>query len=336
MRPPLKAFLFILTALITSAALYPGILHAKITLRAAQVLADTHPSHVALVRFQELLNERSKGEIQVEIADSKILGGERELIEAIQMGEVEIIVIGTAPLYGFTSDYLVFDLPYVFPDAGTARAVLDSPFGQTHLDRAMQVGLKGLTYYENGLRHISSTKKPIRLPGDLQGMRFRTMESRIHLETFRALGANPVPLSYSDLYARLKGGDLDAEENPMSVFVTGKLYEVQKYYTLTGHFYMPSPMFISISVWNKLDTADQELILQTARETAVYQRQLSDIFNSPTAIENLERSITVIQDVDKDAWKAAVAPVRKIFEAEVGQDTLAGLEKAIQDVEANK
>jgi tripartite ATP-independent transporter DctP family solute receptor len=332
--PKTPAVLGFVLALGLWAALPPtggALAEQRVTIRAAQVLADTHPSHQALLRMADILSERSGGELGLDILDGNALGGERDLIESIQMGEADLIVIGTAPLYGFTSDFLVFDLPYLFPDLSTARAVMDSPFARNRLDNAIHAGLKGLGYYENGLRHISSSKTPVLLPGDLKGMRIRTMESRIHLETFRALGASPVPLSYSDLYDRLKNGSIEAEENPVSVFVTGKFYEVQDYYSLTGHFYMPSPMFVSNSLWNKLDRRDQELLLEAARESARYQRELSDAFYTKEALDELSERITLFRDIDRGPWRKAVAPVRKIFEAEVGAQTLKELDRAIAE-----
>ncbi|MDR2198240.1 MAG: DctP family TRAP transporter solute-binding subunit [Deltaproteobacteria bacterium] len=329
-RPPLLALALALLAPLAQLALFPPApAEAGVTLRASQVLPADHPSQLALIRLGELLKEGSQGEMELSIVDSREFGGERELIEASQMGELDLIVTGTAALYGFTSDFLVFDLPYVFPDLRTAREVTDSPFGLNVLDKALVMGLKGLAYYENGMRNVSANI-PARLPEDLKGLPFRTMESRIHLETFRALGANAVPLSFSELYDHLKKGLLEGEENPVSIFMTGKLYETQKYYSLTGHFYTTSPVFINLSVWNKLDQGQKDLILKCARESALYQRELLDEFDSPAAMDALREKVTVISDIDRGIWKRAVSGVREKFEAEVGEETLSLFDEALK------
>jgi tripartite ATP-independent transporter DctP family solute receptor len=311
--------------------LFPAALCAKVTLRAAQVLAETHPTNIALERLRANALEKSGGELEIVVTDSKSFGGERELIEAMQMGDLELIVIATAALYGFASDFLVFDLPYAFPDQATARRVLDSPFGQERLDDASQAGLKGLAYYENGLRHVSASNKEIRAPSDLAGLRIRTMESRIHVDAFRELGASPVPLSYGELYGNLKSGRLDAEENPIPVFVTGKLYEVQRFYTMTGHFYMPAPVFVSLSAWGRLSPELQNILTEAAKESALYQRALCDGFETEAAMGDLAKKVSLLRFVDREPWKAAFAPVRKRYGAEVGEQTLSQLDRAIEE-----
>ena len=244
----------------------------EIVLKAGQILGSGHPVETALRRFGDLLKERSGGSLTLEIIESSAFDSERDLIEALQMGGLDLIVITTSPLYGFTNDFIKYDLPYVFPDAETARAVLDGPVGERSLKSSVQAGLVGLAYYENGLRHISSSRDPVRLPEDVKGLRIRTMESRVHMATFRALGATPVPLGYNDLLKHIRADLIDLQENPVSVMYSGKIYEVQKYYSFTGHFYLPAPVFVSYGAWRKLRPLERRLLAEAARETAAYQR----------------------------------------------------------------
>jgi tripartite ATP-independent transporter DctP family solute receptor len=300
-------------------------IHAKAALKASQTLSATHPCNLGLLKLKELVEARSKGGITIEVLDGAPFEGSRGLVEHLQMGDLDIVVVGTASLYSLTSDFMIFDLPFAIPDVVAGRAVTDSRFGQERLDNVLWAGLKGLAYYENGLRHISNSKRPVRAPSDLQGLRMRTMESRIHVETFRTFGAIPVPLAYTDLYSRLKHGSLDAEENPTSVFLTGRLYEAQKFFSLTGHFYLPSPMFISAGVWSRLSPEDQGIIQDAARESAEYQRGLSDAYMEPGALDGVASQVEVISDVDKGIWRHASAQIRRRFAPEVG-------EKALHDI----
>jgi tripartite ATP-independent transporter DctP family solute receptor len=307
-----------------------------IALRAAQILPANHPSQLALIRMGELLKEKSKGEIVLELVDNSGFEGERDLIEAIQMGELELIVIATPPLYGFTTDFLLFDLPYIFPDVKTARTVLDGPIGKRSLKNTMHVGLMGLTYYENGLSHISSDTKPILLPEDLKGMRIRTMESRIQMVTFRSLGATAVPLAYHDLIRYLKKDSIDLQENSVQVMYTSEIYKIQKYYTFTGHFYKPSPMFISYAVWSRLSEEHRAIILEAAEESSVYQKELCDEMNSPSTLAELEKYMILFQHPDLEAWKKALEPVHKEFLPEIGANSLKELSEEVRRIQASR
>jgi tripartite ATP-independent transporter DctP family solute receptor len=258
------------------------------------------------------------------------------LIEAIQMGELDLIVITTPPLYGFTTDFLMFDLPYVFPNQDVAREILDGPIGERSLKNSIHVGLMGLAYYENGLRHIGSTRKPIYLPEDVSGLKMRTMESRIHLDTFAALGAIPTPLGYNDLLKSLKTNLIDLQENPVTVMLTGKIYEFQKYYTFTGHFYSPSPMFISFGIWNKLPPKLRKILEEAAKETAAYQRELCDEMSGPAALDEFRKYMTLIEVPDLSPWKEATSVVYDKFLPEIGKERLGELQKEILKLEAQK
>ncbi|MDR1041742.1 MAG: DctP family TRAP transporter solute-binding subunit [Deltaproteobacteria bacterium] len=306
---------------------------AKLTLRAAQVLLPGHPIAKGLEYMGFLLEERSGGELSLDIRESTQIKGERDLIEDVQMGELDLIVITTGPLYGFSNDFLVFDLPYAFPDALTARRVLDGPFGEKSLQNALQVGLVGLTYFENGLRHVTTTRKPVSRPEDLKGLKIRTMESRIHMEVFRTLGATPVPLAFGDLYARLKDGAVDGQENPISVIVTTSIFEVQRDLTLTGHFYMPAPVFVSAGVWNKLSDRQRDLLRTAARDAMHYHRAVADRFMGPEQLRFLGKSMDVNESPDLALWReAVVGPVRERFRAEIGPQVIEELDREIERV----
>jgi tripartite ATP-independent transporter DctP family solute receptor len=308
----------------------------EIVLKAAQILDKGHPMETALISFGELLKERSDGTLILKIMNSSDYHSERDLIEAIQMGELDLIIITTAPLYGFTTDFLKFDLPYVFPDKDIAREILDGPIGEKSLKNSVHVGLMGLAYYENGLRHISSSNKPINLPEDISGLKIRTMESRIHMSTFRAMGAIPVPLGYNDLLRYINTNLIDLQENPITVIRSGKIYEVQKYLTFTGHFYLPAPMFISYGVWNKL-TPEERIILETvAKETAVLQRKISDEMSGPETLEEFKKHMTLIEVPDITPWKEATSRVHEEFLAEIGEDDLKELNLEISKLLALK
>jgi tripartite ATP-independent transporter DctP family solute receptor len=303
-----------------------------LTIRAAQVLHPGHPIARGLEYMAMLVRERSGGRLLLEILPPSQFTGERELIERVQMGDLDLIVITTAPLYGFTNDFMALDLPYVFDSPQTARKVLDGPFGEKTLQSALGVGLVGLAYYENGLRHISTSDRAVAVPGDLKGLKIRTLESRIHMEVFRTLGATPVPLAFGDLYQTLKSGNVDGEENPLSVIMTSRFYEVQKNLALTGHFYLPSPMFIAAGVWNKLPESHRELLRSASRDAMHYHRAVADGFSGPETLEFLKSRMKVEERPDLALWKSALAPVRDRFKAEIGEEALAELDREIARV----
>jgi TRAP-type C4-dicarboxylate transport system substrate-binding protein len=190
----------------------------------------------------------------------------------------------------------------------------------------------GLTYYENGMRYITSSSKPIHVPDDLKDLRIRTMESRIHMVTFRTLGATPVPLAYNDLLTNLKSGNIDTQENPITNIYTGEIYKYQKYLTYTEHFYQPAPMFISYAIWSKLTQEQRAIILEAAEESSVYQRKLCDEMVEPATAE-FKKYMELIEP-DKSIWKKATEPVRAEFLVEVGPDYLEELETEIARLQA--
>ena len=200
-----------------------------------------HPYHLGLLRFKELIEAKSGGRIAVDVFHSSQLGSERDLIEGLQLGTVQMTLISTAPLSGFTSDFLVFDLPFIFSSVKAARDCVDSEIGQKMLDQLASQGITGLCFFENGFRSITNSRRPIQTPADLDGIKIRTMENPIHMATFRTMKADPTPMAFGELFTALQQKTIDAQENPLAIVDTSKFYEVQDYLSLTEHFYSPAP-----------------------------------------------------------------------------------------------
>jgi tripartite ATP-independent transporter DctP family solute receptor len=265
-----------------------------------------------MLRFKKLIEARSGGRIAVDVFHSSQLGNERDLIGGLQFGTVQMTVISTAPLSGFTSDFLVFDLPFIFSDAKAARECVDGEIGQSMLDRLSYLNIKGLCFFENGFRSVTNSARPIRTPADLEGLRIRTMENPIHMETFRAMKAEPAPMPFGDLFTALRQKSVTAQENPLAIVETSKLYEVQSYLSLTEHFYSPAPVLVSMEFFNSLPADLQTAVEECLLESRAYQRELLDRMNADL-LETLSEQGMTINVVDKDSFFDAVQPVYDMF-----------------------
>ncbi len=309
----------LLTAVMLFAFASPAL--AEVVLKAGHVLAPVHPYHIGMEKFAELVAAKTNGEVKVEVFHSSQLGNERELVEALQMGTTDVCLISTAPMAGFSKDFLVYDLPYLFTSPEQAYAILDGPIGQATLKGIEKVDLIGLGFWENGFRNITNSKLEIKTPEDLKGLKIRTMENKIHMATFRALGADPTPIASGEVFTALQQQTVDGQENPLTGIFTSKYYEVQKYLSLTEHFYSPAPLLIGLEAWNKLSPEQQTAVQAAADEAKAFQRDLNQKEVAQAQKELAAKGMTVTT-VDKAVWKAAMAPIYKEFEAEIGADRL--------------
>ncbi|WP_422443630.1 TRAP transporter substrate-binding protein [Thermoanaerobacterium sp. DL9XJH110] len=288
----------------------------QISIRVGHVLAPTHPYQLGLEKFAELVSQKTNGKVKVEVFHSSQLGNERDMVEGLQLGTLEMTLVSTAPLSSFTKKFFVFDLPFIFKDTASARAVVDGPVGTQLLDSLKDQGIIGLTYFENGFRHVTNNKKPIEKPEDLKGMKIRTMENPVHMATFKVLGADPTPMAFGELFTALQQGTIDGQENPLPIIETSKFYEVQKYLSLTGHFYAPAPLLISRSFFESLSPDVQNAIKEAAVEAGDYERKLLDDMNAKLENE-LQQKGMKINKPDKEAFVNAVQPVYKQFEGDI-------------------
>ena len=193
---------------------------AEYSMIAGTTTPDAHPYNLGLVKMGELINEKTNGAVKLDVFGNSQLGGERDLIEGLQLGSVQVTCVSTAPLSGFTDMFLVFDLPFIFETTEQARAVMDSEVGEQILHSVDEQGLVGLAWFENGFRNVTNNVKPVTVPDDLKGIKIRTMENPIHMAAFKVMGADPTPMAMGDVFTALQQGTIDAEENPVPIVET--------------------------------------------------------------------------------------------------------------------
>lgn len=317
-RPRGIAVLAVLGAVLGVLASGADIRAAEFDLVEAHTTTQDHPYTLGMVRFAQLVRERTGGRVGIQIHHSRQLGDERQVVEGLQLGTVHLTVTSTGPLGGFVPEMNVLDLPFLFRDAAHAHTVLDGGIGRGLLDKFEAVGIKGLAFWENGFRHVTTGKTPVERPTDLKGLKIRVMENRVHQAAFRQLGADATPMAWGEVFTSLQQGLLDAQENPIPIVSTFKLYEVQKYLSLTGHVYSPAPVLMSKRTWDRMPPGVQKILLDSAVEVAKVQRQLNRGQEEKQLGELRAKGMTVIAQPDRAAFREAMKPVFEEFQGQFG------------------
>lgn len=300
-----------------------------VSLRLAHVVNEQDGFHIAAVKFQELVAERTDGKVSVQIFPNASLGDERTLLEGMQIGTVDMGVITNGPVANFVEPMAVFELPFLFASPEQAYEVLDGPIGQDLLDSLSSVNLKGLAYAERGFRNLTNSSRPVNSPADLQGLRIRVMENPVYIDTFRELGANSVPMAWTEALTAMQQGTIDGQENPVNVIHSFKLNETQSHMSLTRHTYAPAIFVMGMRSWNQLPAEAQEILVQAAREAAAHERQV----NADMEAEQLDAlraaGMTIVEQPDIAAFQAAIAPVYEKYGAQFGE-YLERIQQALQ------
>ncbi len=291
----------------------------ELTLRAADNQPDDYPTVLGLKAMAEYLSENSDGRIEMEVFSGGQLGDERSTIEQAQLGVIDIVRTSTSPVGEFYAPMGVFSLPYLFRDQAHFENVLQGEVGQELLKGLTQSDLLGLAYYDSGSRNFYTTEKPIRSVADLAGLRIRTQESQVVLDMMEALGADPVPLPFAEVYSSLQTGVIDGAENNFPSYGPDGVrhFEVAPYFTLDGHARVPEVVMISTTTWNRLSPEDQTLLREAAQVGAEVE------FAAWAELEETSRQAVIeagseIIEVDVAEFQAAVAPVIEKYAAEYG------------------
>ncbi|KZE39119.1 C4-dicarboxylate ABC transporter substrate-binding protein [Bhargavaea cecembensis] len=293
------------------------------TIRIAHLVSEEQSSHIAAEKFKERLEEESDGRLKVEIyPNGQLYPSDREAIEAVQLGNVEMTIPALAPMASFNDKFLVFDLPFLFEDHESAYAALDGELGQELLKELEADKLKGLAFGENGFRHISNNEGPVESPEDLAGQKFRTLENPLHTDTFKSFGTNASPFAFGELYTALQQKTYDAMEAPISLYYTNKFYEVQDYLTMSGHVYAATLLLMNNDFYNGLPEDLQELLMEKAIEFRDEQRELAQK-QDKEFLEKLKESGMQVNELSaeqKKAFREAAQPVYDKYVPQIGED----------------
>jgi TRAP-type transport system periplasmic protein len=292
--------------------------------------ATTKESHygVGSTVFCDEIEKGTQGRYKCQQFPSSALGGEREQIEAVQLGTQDLTNTSTGPVGNFVPEVKIVDIPFLFRDYDHARKVMDGPIGQDILSKFPSKGLIALAWTENGFRHMTNSKRDIVKPADAAGLKMRTMENKVHMDGYRTFGILPTPMAFPELFGALQQGTVDGQENPIPVILASKFSQVQKHLSLTGHVYSPALLLLSPKVWNKLNDADKKVFTEAARKAGAAQRKkVNDDENS--GIAQLEKDgMKVTKTVDGNAFRDALKPAYANYAKEFGADNI----KKIQDV----
>lgn len=223
--------------------------------------------------FAEQVEKASGGKMKIRAIGAAALGSDVQMQQALVGGAQEMMVGSTATLVGISKEMALWDTPFLVSNVKEADALLDGPIGQKVMDKLQDKGLVGLSYWENGFRNLTNSKRPVSKLEDLGGVKLRVMQNNVYLDSFKLLGANAIPLPFSELFTALETGTVDGQENPFNTILSSKFYEVQKYLSITNHVYSPWIVLVSKKWWDGLNKAEQKVLLDAARASRDFERK---------------------------------------------------------------
>jgi C4-dicarboxylate-binding protein DctP len=323
----LKHWVVVLGAFASAASAWA----APIVIKFSHVVATDTPKGKAAEYFKKLAEERTKGQVQVLVYANSQLYKDKEELDALQMGAVQLL----APTFSKfgplgAKEFEAFDLPYLFDDMETARKVTQGPVGKAMLAHLSDKGIEGLAFWDNAFKQMTANK-PLRKPEDFRGLKIRIQSSKVMDAQFRALGANPQVLAFSEVYQALQTGVVDGQDNPYSNIETQKFYEVQKYLSVTDHGYHAYVLIANKKFWDGLPANIRPIMDGVVKDTTAYfnkiaQQEEADSLAKIKAAGKIQ--IVVLTKEEKRALKKAMIGVYKQVEPRVGKETLESIFKA--------
>jgi tripartite ATP-independent transporter DctP family solute receptor len=295
---------------------------AQTTLKMNISVSQNSHYGVAVDAFAREVEKRTNGRYKVQNFYSGALGAERESIEALQVGTLDLTMTSTGPVPNFVPDVAILDIPFLFKDYAQARATLDGPIGQEMLKKFPPKGIVALAWGENGFRHMTNNKHPVVTPDDLKGLKMRTMENPVHMQAYKAFGIIPTPMAFTEVFTALQQGTVDGQENPLSVISAAKFEQVQKYMTLTGHVYSPALILMSKAQYDKLSAADKQAFLDAAKEAVKANRARIDDDERKSVADLRSKGMTIVENVDKAKFQAVLGPTFTEFGKKFGQENI--------------
>jgi tripartite ATP-independent transporter DctP family solute receptor len=318
--------------LVTAAATFTGVAHAKpdVTLKLAHVQPETHAFHKGSVKFAETLKEVSGGKMEVQIFPNGVMGNERDLLEALQIGSLDLVTVTSALTSKFSTNYQVFSLPFLFDSYQDAFRVMDDPEIRGSLgEKLIGKGIRPIAYWIGGARSYYGRSEVENLP-DFKGKKVRTMEDPYYLATWKSLGAIPTPLPFGEVYSALQTGLVDGAEGAINTYVSKKFYESAPHVAMVNYVYSIQPLHIAESRWKKLSEQQREWVMQAADASATYERQI--ILDEDRKMNDTLASHGVqVTRPEIGPLREAVAPVYEKFRKEFGDEAYSLVEQIRKD-----
>lgn len=297
-------------------ALATGAFAGKKVIKLSHVVNEKDGFHIAALKFKELVEAQS--DYTIEIHPNAELGDERTLLEGMQFGTIDMGVITNGPVSNFSPEIAVLELPFLFSSNEEAYKVMDGPIGQELLGNLSKVGLKGLAYAERGFRNLTNSKHEVLTPADMKGLKIRVMENPVYIDTFKSLGANAVPMAWTEALTAMQQGTIDGQENPVNVIYSFKLAETQKFMTFTRHAYAPALFVMSENLFVSFDADIKKLFKESAQAAAEHERNWNKEKESEqlAAIKALGMKVS---ETDLAPFQAAVSPVYEKYGKKFGK-----------------
>jgi len=288
---------------------------AQVVMKVSVGVADTHFEAIAVNKMKEYVEEKTSGTLKMEIFPSAQIGNDQEVFEGLKLGVAQMLPCGVDIISNFSKNFGLLSLPYLFDNEEQVKEVTQGEFGQAILADLDKIGYVGLGFGNFGFRHITNNKHPIKSVSDLKGLKIRTMTTPIHLEVFEALGANPTPMAFSELFSALQQGVVDGQENPLMNIYSNKLNEVQNYLTLDGHVYSLVAFVVSKDWYNKLDPSHQEALHEGI---AIAQQYMAEACTSEdelalTKMKEAGMEVVELSEGEKDEFRQATEAVREKY-----------------------
>jgi tripartite ATP-independent transporter DctP family solute receptor len=303
-----KTFARTLLAVAAAATLPLGAQAQAVKLTLGHGAAPGNPRHEAAVKFAEVLKAKTSGRIEVQVAPSAQLGDDAAMVTALRTGALDMSANSQGAVANAVPEYAAFGMPFLFSSAAAAFKLLDGPLGKELADKSAQKGLIALGYWDNGIRQMTNSKRPITKVEDLKGLKMRTPPDTVLVEIMQALGAEAQQIKFAELYVALQQGVVDGQENPVVNVHASKLYEVQKNLSLTNHQFQMTPFLMSKRAWDKLSDADKKAVQEAAAEATALQRKLSQE-SEDKLLADLKVKGVQVTTVDRAAFAKATAPV---------------------------
>ncbi len=331
---PRRPLLFALLSAFLSAGLCASsaFAQAPIVIKFSHVVAKDTPKGKAAEKFRELAEAATKGRVKVEVYPNSTLYKDKEELEALQLGAVQMLAPSLAKFGPLgVKEFELFDLPYIFPDKAALDRVTDGPIGRDLLKKLEPKGLLGLAYWDNGFKMMSANR-PLHVPADVKGLKMRIQASKVLDEQMRTLGANPQVMAFSEVYQALQTGVVDGTENPPSNLYTQKMHEVQKHLTATNHGYIGYAVIVNKKFWDKLPADIRTQLEGAMREATLYGDKIAQQEND-TALEGVKKSgkttVYVPTDAEKAEWRKALLPVQQKMADRIGKDLIDAVNKTV-------